>query len=495
MQSSVNNIEWEYLSKTITIQNISINDEEYNEIDRITISRNDEYKIEAIAYSACFPRKILEIQESIPGKEIAELSIVGYDKYNNRFFLSGCIITGKQGRINLLTGNSHIEQVSLLVHSLSFKDAYMEKEEKGVLIDWYLNACNIDDIFCERATVVSSNNHDIKYSEFEISAHGQEEKTFFGSLTINCIDSCKIIVIKSENKHIPSWSKGIGVAYIGNFPNKKIREKIITFIGFLLNRKLFLSGTTYYDMESNVLEAKSFTPDSSVKYASMQATCTIINYSWSSAKKINSIDTFKKVVNSLLPMFINKCDEMKLNDAIHRIFISNLLPLESSLPILVNGIEIVKGAWLKNTSSTSNGTYMTKDVYDKIISDSMDNIEKQILEKSPKYGDRIVNNIKRAFCATGSKSYDLFFEETNIKTSKKELESINKRNHLIHGAMSYDAAKLRNVSHLTKVARVFISRIILILLGYTGKYSDFSIEGFPCKDISIPAHEDVSQLT
>ena len=101
----------------------------------------------------------------------------------------------------------------------------------------------------------------------------------------------------------------------------------------------------------------------------------------------------------------------------------------------------------------------------------------------------VISNIQKANDISLSKKIDFLFEGINIKKGEIEKDAIINRNNV------HDISKLSYRNKFDETVKrsyvylILVHRVVLKLLGYSGNYFDYSIEGWPLKNVDTPVGE------
>jgi hypothetical protein len=159
-------------------------------------------------------------------------------------------------------------------------------------------------------------------------------------------------------------------------------------------------------------------------------------------------------------------------------------PIGSNLPIFSSAIESLSKSWFKSKKSKTQGIYLPKNEFDKLLENDFKILEKRL--KSQKYGERILNKIKSSFQMGANERIQFFFDEICLPIGDVENKALRSRNKMAHGHSLKTDKEQRNMIVMTSAYETFLHRIILKILGYPGTYIDRSSKGFPDMNIDKP---------
>jgi len=124
---------------------------------------------------------------------------------------------------------------------------------------------------------------------------------------------------------------------------------------------------------------------------------------------------------------------------------------------------------------------MKKKEYDRLFEDEFLSMESKLNDHI--YKDKILNNIKTSFNMGAGKKFYQFLDEIDIEIGDLESDAIESRNPMIHDSIEISGNE-EEVIRSSFAYRTMFHRILLKILGYSGQYVDYTIEGWPEKDIS-----------
>ena len=142
----------------------------------------------------------------------------------------------------------------------------------------------------------------------------------------------KFIVAKVPESMGPSWSSNIGVEYKtewGKIPSSAEREEIIELLSFVFGRQLLPIGYTAYDKDENVVESYARSPWG----YSAKSICSLNGFP-PVPIDIWHKDSAKNAIQSLLPIYLQKCEDLNLKEALWNYWVSQQMPLGANFAIL-----------------------------------------------------------------------------------------------------------------------------------------------------------------
>lgn len=479
-------IEWEFIEKNLALTENIEGKYFKNNISEIKLWRDDDYNIKGEVNYIFEEYKNKFSYENKPGELIKPITFIG-ENYHTRekFKLERCYIGNQKFSMQDDNyGNILINCIAALSTGYVEKSLGCESEVIWIT-DWYINGPKVAKVY------LNYTKREL-YKEYirERELKNKSKTEFKGDIKIkssldysfvNC-EKVKFIIHSVPNKYEPQWSEKIGIEYRKEFgiPNIEDRKSISEIVSFVVGRQLLNIGSSEFD--SNGYPIKQIflnTPVSDVRRLCNQNELPPIDLElYSNSYNIESI------LKELVPKYIELKDQLKLNEALYRYWISNQLPIGINLPILANGIEILAKSWFKSNKCKMKGVYMDKNEFDKITESNIKDIELKM--KDVEYSDRIIRRMKNAFQFGANESLEIFFNEIGLKIGDLEKKAIKARNEMIHSNSDYSQEKLEKMIVLSKAYRTLFNRIFLTLLQYKGDYIDYSVVGFPRKNIGEP---------
>jgi len=304
------------------------------------------------------------------------------------------------------------------------------------------------------------------------------------------LEDYKFIVHKVPKGIGPEWSNNIGIEYrmeFGGIPNEDEREGISEIISFLFGKHLLKVGFSEFDQDENPMKQVGQTPWGD----------NIVSKCKSAGQYPINIDSYENmglaedVFQELIPRYLKLRNEMKMKDALWSFWISEDVPVGTNIPILANSLEILKKGWFQSNKSKTKGVYLPKKEFDELLNGNFEGIEERLLGQE--YADRIIRRMKGSFNMGVNESLDFFFEEIGMEVGAVERKAIKKRNSIAHGSHGNSDEEIEEILFYSKVYKTLFNRILLRLLSYEGNYMDYSINGWPEKNINEVVNSIVSK--
>ncbi len=299
--------------------------------------------------------------------------------------------------------------------------------------------------------------------------------------SIDCEEFSFIIHVYHDDNP-PKWSKKIGIEWSNRF-GKSIDENIILqiseILGFLTGCHLIPINTVAYSSEGKVV----FLHMKNHNVRCVDQLCKM--------KKKSLIPWWEIIrseeIGQTVSRYLEDREPYKLHFLLASYWIGQRLPRGLDIPIYHSGLDTLANYWLKISGTPTQKHWIPKDKYKEILEEYLPQILEKIKDQQNCHA--VKSNIERANEISLSKKIDFLFEGNNLRKSDKENDAIKNRNKV------HDISKLsyRNnfddTVNRSYVYLILINRIILKILGYSGKYFDYSQSGWPLKCIDIPAGE------
>jgi hypothetical protein len=187
-------------------------------------------------------------------------------------------------------------------------------------------------------------------------------------------------------------------------------------------------------------------------------------------------------LNGFLTKYLSICDEFDLSSVAWTIWIARRTAIGPDLALYAMALERLMNSWFRNSRSKSKGTYMPKEQFEALLGEDLAKAGSKLTEAA--YGDRILRRLSSAFQMGVNERFQAFFEEIGLKYSEGELQVIKSRNRAAHGGNLCNPSE---ALHLSRAYRVLLTRAMLTVLGHNGTYTDYSVLGFPEKQLQEPS--------
>jgi hypothetical protein len=488
-------LEWEFLQKECKILNPTIEKKLPGTPAEIKIWRDEVYKLKAEIKGRTteFSPEPQPQQESA-GAILPAFTISGKtDGDTSAFEIDGCFIGDYSTQYEPIgsgfpQGTFHTELRLQRVKIVQQKDVPVEW-----LTEWYINGIKAG-FFLSRSTIRTCKE---TYSRERKNTKEKSDifdtgKRFGGSIDhafIKCNDF-GFIIHTIPDEFGPSWSANIGIEYraeFGKIPSPTERIAISEIVSFIIGKHLLNVGYTSYDKSGIPIEKVSVNPwGDNIRHLAKSPPLPPI--------QIGTVTTRGKIETILPPLikkYIELRDSLKLDEVLWRYWIGSELPLGSNIPIMANGIEILIKYWFKSQKSNSKGIYLSKVVFNSITEKEFGKIEAKLVDKP--FKEKIMNKLKDCYKMSLTDQLRFFFEEIGLPLGKTEQEAIRCRHKMIHSSVNMGASEIQEIIRLSFAYRCLVHRTVLKVLDYSGTYVDYSMIGFPEKQINRFAGENVDK--
>ncbi|AKB22008.1 hypothetical protein [Methanosarcina sp. WH1] len=526
IESYNNDLEWEVLQEPIIIDRIKPNKYIPKNSVNIVIERNDSYQITAtltaIQENVLLAKKDIEYYNHFynesPGSCLEPFNIKGKDQNGSRVELRNCFVTKINSQVKC---DSPEKIVTLHIIIDEIKVEKNNDSEVSYLSEWYLNGPRR--IRYPKRTVRFPENGSEKVSRKRVDVdilHDDALKLCFENFErssipqMSCdyalieLDNMKFIIAEVPNNFVPIWSKKICIEYrkeFGPIPDDETREAISEIVSFALGTQLLNVGFTEYTLDGQILTSLA---ESSWERAYSRFTCENIQLSpvkLGTRGSINNQEQIEELISGLVPKYLDLRDKLNLRDALWRYWISINMPIGTNLPVLSSALEIIMKAWFDSENSRSKGFYLSKKEFNKLIKESLKNIEQKFdeyienkiekLEPDKKDSleiheiielkNTIIGKVRNSNKKSLTKQYQAFFQEIGLNIGSFESGALTARHPMAHGDKGnkgnneeFEEMRINTYAYQTLFHRVFLK-----ILGYEGKYVDRSVIGFPEKHI------------
>ncbi|WP_422448968.1 hypothetical protein [Thermoanaerobacterium sp. DL9XJH110] len=486
-QNILERIEWEVLRDKIIIQNLTSLGGLPKGSQRIEVWRDESYKIKAKVYGTVSNNdEHSEFEKGIAGTKVPTFTVEGTDATGLvKYTLNHCFVRNIQKKF-VWNGEGYVTNFEAELATYELKIQYSNREQSDWHVEWFLNGPDDFEHIFPRTTKRSFSQTFVRE---RLSVDG-ESKNYSGGVgesynrDFAFIDAGKIkyILSKVPKGLGPEWSNNIGIEYRrewGGIPDRYTREAIAEITSFIIGKHLLNIGYSTFDSMGQPIEQVALNPwGDNVISLSRSPGLSPIRFSFSDFNRI------EKVLNQVVPRYLELRNVLNLNEALWRYWISNDLPIGANLPILHAGVEILAKAWFKSNKSKTKGVYLSKKEFDELIEDGMKIIVTKLQRQ--KYGDRMIRKISDAYKMTQNEQLAFFFEEIGLNIGEVENEALKGRNIMAHGSSSQSDEEISYLIYLTRSYQTLFHRIFLKILGYTENYIDYSTEGWPERHIDEP---------
>lgn len=474
-------LEWEGLEENYEIKSITY--PENINIDNLTIFRDEEYNIKGNIKgngSGKINEKLHGNGE--PGQRMKPFEVKGSSNYNHQLYtMRHCYLENISTSEKLVKDETYLPEYKADFSSSEVEKKFVTQKELSTLTEWYINGPKQSFIFYRTATRKYTEQFKLIRPDVskEIVINSNSESSGYDYLLVD-LNSYKFIIHKVPKEIGPKWSNNIAFEYrveFGEIPSEDEREGISEIVSFLFGKHLLKIGSTEFDEDSHPIKQVSENPWGS----------NVISKCRNTGSYPVRIDDYKEwgkvenILKELIPQYLALRNDLNLKDALWSFWVSDDVPTGTNIPIMANALEILKKGWFKSKKSKTKGVYLPKKEFDEILNDNFDEIEHKL--KGHKYAERILRRMKGSFNMGVNESLDFFFEEIGLPIGEVEKKAIKARNSIIHDKHGSTDEKMEEIIFYSKVYKTLFHRVFLKLLSYDREYIDYSIIGWPNKNI------------
>lgn len=486
-------LEWEFLTKPISISKIDTNENLPMGNKEIKVSRDDQYNIQGIITGKQDTSFFDNIKNGKPGESVVPFNITGtdIDEYH-KYLIQYCYL----GDLNVhKIVNEVIWEIKLILYSLTRTN--INENNAETIIDWYINGPQ-HQIFCHSTSreLPFQYKKERKISSDEtfhtLEADGLSRSIDIDFIKVEIPDFTFLINYVPEI-YGPEWSNNVGFEYRsewGKLPKEKERKIISELCSFIFGRQLMNIGYTILDKDNYIIEEYACDP-------LINEPRTICSKPDAPPIKIHKPIFNKKteeLINQLLPKYIQYRDIYNFKNSLIIYWLARNMPIGSQLPIYSSALESLINGWLKSNNSKSRGKYFKDGDFKKLFNDELDSIKNKIELKKNKINSKSKLNKKEndlIFSLNGilkkveylnnmgvNDGIRKFFKEINLELNDIEWETINARNKFAHGRLNTQSEKYEKEYQYSFIYDTLLHKVMLRLLEYTGDYINRSIIGW-----------------
>jgi hypothetical protein len=479
-------LEWEGLRDNITIDTIIEPESLSDSVEKLEISRNEDYYIKARLIGRYNQRIIDPLPNVKPGEIIKPFSIKasgvhGYDKYE----IENCYLRGIDNNLHLNSSGDYVANSSARLRIHQFKRFSNTGAKPWSHTEWYLNSAD-GNSYCSQVSKRSYESQYFRHRHIDpedgIKYIGRKIESDGVDYAIVRLEGYAFILQDVPKEFGPEWCKKLGIEYredLGRIPKEEERKAISEIVSFMFGHQLLNVGYTIHDTMGYPIEEFMVNPWGDAKAISQRA-----GYQPIRLISFDDPNNTERYLSNLISKYIEFRKQLDLSDALWRYWISNQLPLGTNLPILASGLEIIASAWFRNNKSPSRGAYIDDAEWVNLIKDEIKSIEKKLGERL--YRNRITNKIKNAFRMGFNERFDIFFDEIGLTIGQSEREALKSRNRMTHATFGASDAEIVEMIKMSSTYRTLFHRVLLKLLGYDGRYIDYSTAGWPDIGLTNP---------
>lgn len=288
-------------------------------------------------------------------------------------------------------------------------------------------------------------------------------------------DGVRGILSSVPKEYGPAWSRNVSLEYgYDGAPSEGLRKNIAEGISVFFGRHMLPIGTTDFDVHGYPIRGVGWSPWGHDAQAMCQAP----------DEPLFKCDykSIESSLNKFLTKYLRICDEFDLSGVAWTIWIARRTAIGPDLALYAMALERLMSSWFRNSRSKSKGTYMPKEQFDALLGDDLARAGARLIGTT--YADRVLRRLSSAFQMGVNERFQVFFEEIGLKYSVGELEVIKSRNRPAHGG---SIGNPLDALRLSRSYRVLLTRVMLMIIGHEGTYTDYSVLGFPEKPLQEPS--------
>lgn len=478
-------LEWEFSDFPLIINELEFENNNWN-FDKssfIEISRGNDFTFRTVIKGYVSNFKNLDGKNDFIGKGniIEDQKIKGKGLNGEEIVLKGCL----NGEMKTDSANLKFVEAGLYIESLSINKTRKKQKDGNIRLEWFV--CRDIPSHAHLWGHTRRNpEFDNKKIRIGIDEYDDTPQNMIGgssSSDYSFIDlkNIKFILAKVPKSLLPEGYEGICIESRENYPplSDEILNGIIEFLSFLLGNKLIHTGNSLINNQE-LIEANLFSCNISKSGTAMPPIQLNFKYEWGDITKL---------LIRYLPEYLDKRTKIGLKDALSRYWISKETPIGANLPVLASALEIINHNFIKDIDQELL-EYLPKAEYQGLIKEELDSIKIKLDYLPAKEKQIIINKISGAYQKGSNEKMRILFDKLGLETGKVEDQAIRLRNSMVHGSRDYsDIEDAYDDLILSRAYEILFHRIMLILIGYTDYYIDYSMQGCPSKPVRMKAGE------
>ena len=471
--------EWEHLRRPITGRVVQVADRR-GDFGVITIERDDEYGISAVIETDGKARWADDLPEGVPGTEVVGTLVV-VDIGGDEIQLPDAMIGGHgyQSVHGLGRGTVH-------VHLNDFWIGQPGDDKPHLHIDWCVSGPDTSLIFTGMTDRETRTGYTRVRRTVDQNPANRLETATDGDLhtghswdwlSIRLGDR-PIRLCKTPKDFGPARGKCHAIEYDcdGGGPTQEERDGIVEILGFMFGRQLLPIGTTLFDKEGGWYAAHVRNPWGNL----VRSTCE-----WTDRPAIPMDHSVRfgvaSQIQAMAAAYLSMRDQLDLSTFVWKMFIADMMPRPTGIPVLAPALEGLANKWLKSAGN-SQTHYMDPKAFKVHFAD-------EFMAMSAKaaglpHAEAMLNKMKSAFNLSARDLFDRFFDGIGLPIGDGERAVIVHRNALAHGGTGKVEPRLS--VRVQQAYRTLMTRTLLKILGHTGDYVDYTIAGWAVRHIDEP---------
>lgn len=471
-------LEWEALDDKLEIRNIARPCPLHESIERILVTRNDDYGLNA-EITGEGDRVFLKVESPSKrkGEEISLTTISGNLPEGSVVTLSG-YYEGRTTFSGKLAEQFYVKMVGV---------DYAPTLEPKWLSIWCLNGPRTQ-IMPSRVTkrvlhtnisrsrAILGGTHGELDHRVEATGGAESHSRDYWLLTNKYF---KLRLCNVPEAFGPNWSRNVAVELL-EYPNRSFSlleaQVILGALGFLFGARFIPVGCSWFSENDFLIRSESFVPwGTNLKQECSQQAMPPISLQQGGVEK---------VVGKILEQIFSLNEEMDFSAGMIGYWLSRLSPAEAAFANIASGLESLMNAWFKSKRSRSQAQYLPQAEFNAVTTEPFCQVERAL--SGVAHADRILRRLKQANSIGSNEKFERFFEEIELPIGEVEKYAISVRNRFVHGAGAVPTEKVHNLVYTLRSYQSMFHRILLRLIGYQGKYVDYSCLGFPERPLLEP---------
>lgn len=474
-------IEWEVIGEGIDFTQFDELEKLPAGAQKISVWRDSNYKLTGKLFGNVSEATFIvnSADRDNSGALLNPFPITGSNQYENtKYEIAHCLVSAIQQINQEITDQVQFEA-----------ELWTDRVKKITEIDlkpvclkeWYLNGSSYPFLFKRFTERKVHEEHNRKRGEIEEKFIAYNSGLKSRDYILVPLKDFEVIIQGVPKSVGPNWSNNIAIEYRykqGNIPNDDDRRGISEIVSFLMGKQLLYVGYTIFTEGGYPIEEFACNPwgTNVIHKCKKQDMCPV------NIDNSNEIGVLENILKVLVPQYLILRKKLNLAQALQYYWAASDSPIGANLPILHAGLEAISKSWFK-TKSKSKGVYIPKKQYDHLLKDDLASIT-QKLQSIPN-GNKVLNKIRNAYSFGVNEKINSFFSEIGLKLGDVEKAALQARNPMAHGDIESGKPVDEKVME-TRGYETLFHRILLKILGYDGKYIDYSSIGWPELHIDEP---------
>lgn len=470
-------LEWEPLAQGVTIQRLEANPLQLS--GPIELRRDASLRIVG-SHPGHPPSTVASLMNSQKaGDIILALDLQGQDRRGASWTVGYVTVSGARSSEN---GSE--------TRLTAFEARVRERQgvESAEHVDWFCNGSSPSMIMPELTTrqMTTSLLRTRASASIALEARRTERKTK-DACRVQTDDLDATISVVPEDLS-PTGSRPLSISYRSarfmgdDAEGVALRRAFSELVGFLLGRQLLHVGWSRYGEDGRRIEALACQPwGLDLEVVSQKPSLPPIplnDGSWQSTQVGG--EHLARVAGQLLSKWSETWNNFGIHDALWQLWLSRRLPLGANLPVLSSGLDAMSSAWHKSTRSKTKGVFVPSAEFAALLSPTKAALEQAASGKP--YAARLLGKLQSLNQNGGTAKLLDFFGDIGVSISEAEKRALNARHAMAHGGTSSDVAQLLRETALYE--NVY-HRAMLTLLGHEGHYVDYSVPGWPSRELAL----------